>query len=402
MTRGQSVLLGVGLCAMAVAFALSFRLTGGGDYANPFCADRRCGDAAPAIDALQRGRLARFFDEQPAMGPVSLVARAPAAALARAPGGNEDWQYRAGSVVCALAAAALALVLALMLAARGVPWTGWLPLAALCILNPANGDALQRGHPEEILGAALLAGAALAAAARRPPLLVGLLLGLSLTTKQWAWIGVLPVLFVVGGEAWRRVAASALAVVVALTLPMAAGDLRAFRDATDAAANPPGTVKPLDIWFPLAKREVVSVRSKDGIDILTVWRIPDALDRLTHPLVALLGFGLSLAWWLRGRRGNALWLLALVMLVRVLADPLAHPYHHAPFVLALAVAEASRRPRFPWATVAASACLAVSLRLFDAGSWDTANVTYLAWAIPAAILLVVAAFGVRSGRRVAA
>ena len=376
------VLLGAALCVVGVAFALSFRLTDGGDYANPFCSDRRCGDAAPAINALQRGRVGRFFDEQPAMGPASLVLRAPAAAIARGVGGNEDWQYRAGSIVCVLAAVALALALALLLAARGVRWVGWLPLAALCIVNPANGDALQRGHPEEIFGAALLAGAALAAANRRVGV-AGLLLGLALATKQWAWLGVVPVVFLAPAAGRVRVALVALVAVVLLTAPMAIGNFTEFRHATDAAANPPGTVKPLDIWYPFADEHTVTVRGGGVTEKRVVRQLSPSVDDLTHPLVVAIALALMAAWWFRGSRDAAAWLLAALLLVRVLGDPHGHPYHHAPFMLALAVGEALSRRRFPWATLAASGCLALSLRMFDNADWATTNVVYLAWALPA-------------------
>lgn len=382
----RAALLGAALCIVGVAFALSFRLTDGGDYANPFCTDRRCGDAAPAIDALQRLQVDRFFAEQPAMGPASLVARAPAAAIARAVGGSEDWQYRAGSIVCVLAAVALALALALFLIARGVPWVGWLPLAALCIVNPANGDALQRGHPEEILGAALLAGAALAAANRRATV-AGLMLGLALATKQWAWLGVVPVVFLAPSAGRVRVALAALAAVVLLTAPMAIGDFTEFRHATDAAANPPGSVKPLDIWYPLADEHTVAVRGEGLSEKRVVRQLSPSVDDLTHPLVVAIALALIAAWWLRGSRDAAAWLLAGLLLVRVLGDPHGHPYHHAPFVLALAVAEVLARRRFPWATLAASGCLALSLRMFDNADWTTTNAVYLAWALPALVAL---------------
>ena len=49
------------------------------------------------------------------------------------------------------------------------------------------------GHPEELLGAALCAGAVLAAAAR-PLELAGVLLGLAVANKAWALLAVGPVL----------------------------------------------------------------------------------------------------------------------------------------------------------------------------------------------------------------
>jgi len=379
--------LGVALCIVAVAFASAFSLTDAGDYANPFCAGHRCGDAAPAIDALQRGRVARFFDEQPAMGPVSLVVRAPAARIARASGGGESGQYRAGSIICLLAAAVLGLFVALRLAGRGVSWMGWLPVALLCVVNPASGNALELGHPEEVLGAALLAGGALAAGAR--PTLAAVLVGLAIATKQWALVGVIPISFLAPGRRRLRLVGIALAVAALLTLPMAAGDFGEFRHATRAALNPPGSVKPIDIWFPFAHRETVVNVSRDGSrDVSDAWLMNHTLDRATHWIVIAVSIALIALWWRRAPHAlTAAWLLALLLLVRVLGDARGHPYHLAPFLLALFVAEAIAARGYPWRGLAASAAMALTLQLFDSGHWRAANIVFLAWSLPAAVLL---------------
>jgi hypothetical protein len=213
------------------------------------------------------------------------------------------------------------------------------------------------------------------------------LLGCAVATKQWAWLGVLPVVLLAPTGFRKTTAMAALAVVAVLTVPMAIGNFGEFRDAADAAANPPGTVKPLDIWFPFADQQTVRVRTDGVVDVLTVWKLPKSLDDASHPLVLLLALALTAAWWKRGRRSAGVWLLALLLLIRVLGDPHAHPYHHAPFVLALATAEALQLRRFPWATVAVCALLAMTLRMFDTADWDLTNVVYLAWALPAAAVL---------------
>jgi hypothetical protein len=168
---------------------------------------------------------------------------------------------------------------------------------------------------------------------------------------------------------------------------MAIGNFGEFSDALRAAANPPGTVKPLDIWFPFADEQTARVRSEGAVEVSQVWKLPEAVDDISHPVVLGLSLLLTAAWWRRGRRETGVWLLALLLLVRVLGDPHAHPYHHAPFVLTLGVAEALTLRRFPWATVGASALLAISLRMFDAADWDATNAVYLAWAVPAAVVL---------------
>ena len=395
-TRAPVVGLAALMCVLAAAFAAAFSLTDASDYANPFCGHNRCNDAAPAIDALQHGHVGRFFDEQPAMGSFSLLVRAPAALAARVAGGGETWQYRAGALACLLAAVALGVALALRLLAHGHRFVAWLPLGLLCVFNPANGDALQRGHPEEILGAALLAGAALVAGAR--PVGAGVLAGLAIATKQWALLGLLPVAFVAPAGQRARVVAVAAGVALLLALPMALGNPGAFRDATRAAANPPGTVKPLDIWFPFAGKHNVTLRLPDGSRSSgQVWALPRSADRAAHWLVVAAAAALIALWWRRRERaGPALYLLALLLLLRVVGDPRAHPYHHAPFVLALACTEAALLARFPWRTLGASALLAVTLRLFDSGPWSAANAVYLAWALPALALLAAGAFNAKN------
>jgi hypothetical protein len=80
-------------------------------------------------------------------------------------------------------------------------------------------------------------------------------------------------------------------------------------------------------------------------------------------------------------------------------DPRAHPYHHAPLVLVLAVAEARAARAFPWMTVGLSALLAVTLYLWDTAAWTQVNAVYLAWALPATAVLAALALGVRSRPR---
>ena len=396
--RRQAVKGTAALAALAVvgaiAFTAPFTPTDAGDYANPTCAAHRCDDAAPAIVALQDGQIATFFREQPAMGSFSLIIRAPAVAIARAAGGNTSAQYRAGALICMLAAVLLAFGAAFQARRRGVAPLAAFALGALVIFNPANGDALQRGHPEEILAAALLAGAALSAARR--PLLAGALVGLAMATKQWALLGLLPVAFIALEGTRLRLILSAVGVAALLVLPMAIGNPGAFRAATSAAANPPGSAKPLNVWFPLAHSETITTRLPDGsLATGKAWILPHTLDRATHWLIIALCAGLIALWWWRRGPGPAVLLLALVLLIRVGLDPRAHPYHLTPFVMALAAVEAMVVARVPWRIATAAAVLAVVLRLFDDGRWHLAMAVFVAAAVPAAITLAVATFGSR-------
>jgi membrane-bound metal-dependent hydrolase YbcI (DUF457 family) len=125
------------------------------------------------------------------------------------------------------------------------------------------------------------------------------------------------------------------------------------------------------------------------------------LGGLTHPLILALGFGLAALWW-RYRRADAepedaLLLLALVLLLRCLLDPLTNSYYHLPFLMALAAWEGLRRRGAPLVTVAATLLIGVTIALAGGGaSAAELNHFYLAWALPLAGVLGVLAFRPRT------
>src|SRR4051794_41627294 len=94
--------------------------------------------------------------------------RAPFALAAHGVGGGEVAVFRAVAVPCLLAGAALGVVLASGLLARGAGRGTVAIVVALCACNPITLRALDIGHPEELLGAALSAGAPAAAPPRGP------------------------------------------------------------------------------------------------------------------------------------------------------------------------------------------------------------------------------------------
>ncbi len=63
----------------------------------------------------------------------------------------------------------------------------------VCVANPITLRALELGHPEELLGAALCVASVLLAE-RDHPLLAGLALGGAIANKEWALLAVGPVL----------------------------------------------------------------------------------------------------------------------------------------------------------------------------------------------------------------
>src|SRR3954447_14939854 len=124
-------------------------------------------EAAPAFDALTHGYFALFLQLCPAYGG-SLIMRAPFAVAAHGLGGGEVAVFRAVGVPCLLAGSALGVVLAASLLARGAGRGTVAIVVALCACNPITLRALDIGHPEELLGAALSAAALLPAPDRGP------------------------------------------------------------------------------------------------------------------------------------------------------------------------------------------------------------------------------------------
>jgi hypothetical protein len=387
--------LTVVLIAIAVvgAIAVSAVVPAIGDYGH---------DAAAPLEQLARGDIGAFLADQPLMGLVSLLLRAPVVAIVRLFDTDLLTEYRAGAVPCVLAGALLGVVLARRMAARGAAT----PLQAAVVVllaaaGPVTYDSLLYGHPEEPLGAALC-GAALLVARDARPVLGGVLLGLAIATKQWAIMAFLPVVLA-APEARIRLGAVAVGVATLLTIPPMLADLGDYMAMQKGAAGAGGGVSPQNLWWPFSPTRTIEVF--DGVAWVTVedrW-LPGALMRIPHPLLVLAGFAAAGLYWLRERGGrrslDPLALLALVFLLRCMLDPLSNVYYHAPFLFALLAWEAERRRGIPLLTVLASAALWLTWN--TVAPWNEpalTNAVYLAWALPMAALLVSRAFGLPSRR----
>src|SRR5437764_7590658 len=121
MRRPLWLLTAAVLAGLAAWTVLSSSTTG--DYGSPRCAHRGCDDAAPALHELAGGDIAGFFRSQQDIGLTSLLLRAPAVAVARAAGAGTRGEYRAGALVCMVAAALGAAWLAHAAWRRGAPAT---------------------------------------------------------------------------------------------------------------------------------------------------------------------------------------------------------------------------------------------------------------------------------------
>lgn len=373
--------------------------------------------AGGAIRALVDGDLDRFFASQPPMGSFSLFLRAPFATLAglgdglpppdpRLTGGHqlitvnadpaavaaELDMYRLGIVPCLGALALFVLFLGRVLGQHGRPL--WLQalVAALIMLSPLIDDALALGHPEELLAGALAVGGVLLGL-RGHAVAAGTVVGLAVVTKQWALLAVIPAL-AAAAPRWRPAAAAAVAAIALFTVPMAIGDPGRFFDAAPSLARGNSYVKPQSVWWPVSRHDGISVFDGVAYRVLPRYTLPDAIERLVHPLVAVVGIGLG-ALYLRLGRGrdptDLLLLLALVLFLRAILDHLTHPYYFLPFLLALAAWEGLRREGLPVATVLAALLLWPEIA-FGPDDYDVVNALHLLWALPATALLAVGVF----------
>ncbi len=374
----------IAVALLAAAFVAWWGLTGfaWSDYDN---------EAAGPLVALTGGHLDAFFSSAPAYGG-SLLLRSPFALVTAFSGGGETAVYRVMALPCLLAVVGVGVVLFKLRTDR-LPRARWsLLVVVLAAGNPVFLSALDVGHPEELLGAALCVGAVLAASFKRP-WLAGLLLGLALANKAWAVLAIGPVLVALDRH---RLGALGLAGTIAAVLvaPFLVGS-GAATGAVHAAGTTNTIFQPWQVWWPLGDLGHV-VRGLDGA-VKPGYRVPPQwLGSVSHPLIAVSGVPLSLLW-LRRRRGDrtpdVLLLLALVLLVRCVLDPWNTGYYHVPFLLALLAWEALQRERPPILSLTAAALVWLSFeKLPQLVGPDAQSALYLAWAVPAVLALAWAAF----------
>lgn len=347
-------------------------------------------DAGPPIDDLAHLRIREFLSARPDMGPLSLLFRAPFAAIGQlvGSGGRANLyldDYRFGVFSCLVAAGGFGMSFARFIADRG---RGIVPCAfvvVLSLVNPVSLRAIHFGHPEEVLGAALLAGAMVAAVARRP-WLACVLLALAVLNKQWAVVGapavVVVLVLTIGRERLRRPALGLAAILVLVIAPLLLVDAGSLVDLTRKMADLRGTrLLPAELWYSIGGPASNGLRE-----------MPDWVGVIARPLIVTMGVVVPLAF-ARQVRDNPLRrafpLLALVMLLRCALDPLDNGYYHVPFLIALLVADGIDG-RF-WATAVACVLLQAPA-IWKPGPQDLA-LFYALWAPAFAIYLSGRAYG---------
>ena len=309
---------------------------------------------APAIQALADGSVGDFIDRHPVMGSFSLLLRAPLVALSDWLGGDLLLDYRLGVLVCFIPALIVGTWLAAEIEARGRGRLEAVAAGVLTVVNPITLDAVHSGHPEEVLGGAL-AVLAVVCAARGRSMQAAVALGLAIGTKQWTLVAVLPALFAASASARRSIAlvAAAVGIVLAFSAPLADwGDYREKAHSLGATT----TASRYSAWSAVSRRVDIVIPGFDKPT--TIRRLPQGLSRedisLVIPIlctVIVLAFARRRRWRLSEQEAMAL--LAISFLLRVMLDSTVLLYYFAPMVLALAWSEVRWRG-IPLGTAAAA------------------------------------------------
>lgn len=290
-------------------------------------------DSLPAIEALLHGRIGDYLSAKAMMGPFATLIEAPFAAL----GGSELGEYRWACIPGLLALALLGFYLASIARRRGASQASQALICLFCLANPLTLEALQNGHPEELLTTAL-AVAAVAAAGEGRSGRTGILLGLALASKQWAVIAFLPALMVLP-ERRLRTALTALVVPAILMAPFVLVAPGTFFGVQGSAASTGQVVAPWSVWYPLANVSTATYHVGATTMTATVRELPSPIGALSHPMIVLLALVVPVALAFRRRlpltAADGFGLLALLALLRCALDPLDNLYYHEPLLLAL-------------------------------------------------------------------
>jgi hypothetical protein len=356
-------------------------------------------EAAPAFTALLHGHLASFLALAPAYGG-SLELRAPFALIASLAGAGELEIFRASAVPCALAAAGLGVWLVMQMERRGSGLVARGCVLCICVLNPITYEALAFGHPEELLGAALCVGAVLCAAADRP-VWAGLLLGLAIGNKEWALVGVGPVLVALPSGHFKALAVAG-AVAALMLVPIVLAAPGGLAGSTGRLATKTGdSFYPQQVWWFLGHRlhwvPAMAPTIRDGSRTVPAW-----LDGRAHLIIVGVMPPLSLLYHRSKRASRSpLLLLALLLLLRCILDPWDAVYYPLPFILALvsweSVAMADRVPIRSLAAIAAT--LIVFVVLPKLVGVDAQSIACLVVALPATALIACSIYGPLGARR---
>ncbi len=365
-------------------------------------------EARPAFDALAQGHVVEFLRLAPAYGG-SFVERAPFALLPGLWGGGELAVYRMVALPCLLAAAVLGVWLVARMRAEGRSLLNRAVVLGLCVTSPLTLQALEIGHPEELLGVCMCIAAVLLACApeganRNRMVPAALILGLAIANKEWALLAIGPVLLALPAKRRLLCLMIAGATSVAVLAPLALVSSGGFISGTQAVANAPSSIfQPWQIWWFLGHHGAL-VHGLFGSPKIGYRIAPSWVGGVSHPLILLVGAAITLSLWLSRRRRagsgallserDALLALTLVLLMRCVLDTWNTEYYLLPCVFTLLTWEAigpSDRPP----VLALSSTLLVWLTF----QWAPAHISadaqaalFLVWSLPLMGLLGLALY----------
>ncbi len=382
-------------------------------------------EARPAFAALTQGHVVEFLRLAPVYGG-SFVERAPFALLPGLWGGGELAVYRAVAIPCLLVAAALGVWLVAGMRSEGRPTLSRAVVLGLCVASPLSLQALEIGHPEELLGACMCIAAVLLASRNRM-LPAAVLLGLAIANKEWAILAFGPVLLALPAKRRLLCVTIAGAVSLAVLAPLLLVSSGGFIAGTRAIATTPSSIfQPWQAWWFLGHHGAL-VHGLFGSPKVGYRIAPSWVGSISHPLILLVGLVATVALWLT-RRGNpggdavlrertpgsaerhallsehesalakphailgereALLALAVLLLMRCLLDTWNTEYYMLPFVFTLLVWETrgtARRP--PVLALLSTVLVWLSFQWAPTHiSADAEAALFLAWSLPLLAML---------------
>jgi hypothetical protein len=315
-------------------------------------------EARPAVDALVSGHVLHFLQLTPVYGG-TLVLRAPFVLLTKLWHGGELSVYRAGAAPCLAATGALGFWLTVRMRARGSSTFARTVVVLLCVANPLTLPALQIGHHEELLGAALCI-AALVCALDDRPIWAAVLLGVAIANKEWAVLAVGPVLLALPRARVRAMLITGAVAGVVVAPILIAGMSGFVAQAAATGLTTGGIFQPWQIWWFFGSHGHVAATASSTAAAAAYRAAPAWAGTLGHPLIIAVMPPLT-ALYARVRRNAArrpandlLLLLALLLALRCVLDPWDISYYSLPFLLTLLTWEALGFTRPPVLSLAAS------------------------------------------------
>ncbi len=357
-------------------------------------------EARPAADALVAGHVLHFLQLVPVYGG-SLILRAPFVMLTKLWHGGEFAIYRASAAPCLAATGALGFWLTVRMRARGASTFARTVAVLLCVANPLTLPALQIGHPEELLGAALCIAALLSALDDRP-IWAAVLLGLAIANKEWAVLATGPVLLALPRARVRAVLITGAVAGTVLAPILIVGVSGFVAQAAATGLNTSGIFQPWQIWWFFGSHgHIVKGSSAAGAAAYRV--APAWIGTLGHTFVIAVMPPLT-ALYARVRRNEArrppndlLLLLALLLALRCVLDPWDISYYSLPFLLTLLTWEALTLPRPPVLSLAASLAALLIFRETSSSaldlSFDAQALVFTIVSVPAIAALAATLYG---------